>query len=122
MDETVKSAAADYDVNVCVLVSVTASCVLSVRASQALCCVLSHRDNVLRLPCIVCSSDIISLTCPPCLHHTAAPLQSIESAEDLQHFRSALIAKFYLSTVHCDLGKVQRIASQSMLLINHVSE
>lgn len=36
-------------------------------------------------------------------------------------FRSALLANSYLSTALCDLGKVRRITTQSMLLINHVS-
>lgn len=86
------------------------------RCVAALCGVLSSRQSSL-LPCAVS----VSLKCPLCFHHTAAPLQSIESARSLQYFRSALLASSYLSTVHCDLGKVQSISTQSMLLINHVS-
>lgn len=72
------------------------------------------------LPCGIISNT--ALTCSACFHHTATPLQSIESLKNLQYFRSALLANPYPSSVHCDLGKVQRITTQSMLLINHVSD
>lgn len=56
-----------------------------------------------------------------CFLLATALLQSIESAENLRDFRRTLLAKSYLSTLCCDLEEVQRITTQSMPLINHIS-
>lgn len=85
---------------------------------QALYIVFSHHDNVFCFPTFSAFQYYLYHS-SPCFRHNASVLfsqQSISSVSEVHHLPIPV-----LSSVNCVLGKVQRITSQSMPLINHIS-
>lgn len=100
-----------------VIICVHLCLVLSIHSPCASVCV-----NSLPTLCVVTIVDV--LHCFPCIV-TSLPLRSYSLLSQLRTSTISevhrFVAKSHLSLLLCDLEMVQRIATQSMLLIKHVS-